>query len=58
MSSTEAFEFLNPSFNDIPLDEQIEYGICDWCAEGISGHQYFGRTKKEAENIRASYNDA
>lgn len=50
-----AFEIHNPDFNDIPLDKQIEYGINDWCAENENGHKYFGRTKEQAENIRAQY---
>lgn len=50
-----AYEVHNPSFNDINLLDQIEYGINDWCAEGKDGHQYFGRTKQEAEKIRADY---
>ena len=55
---TAAYEIHNPSFNDIDLDTQIEYGINDWAAEGKSGHLYFGRTKSEAEEIRASFNNA
>lgn len=51
----QAYEVHNPSFNDMNLEEQIEHGINDWCAEGLSGHPYFGRTKEEAEKIRASF---
>lgn len=54
----QAYEIHNPSFNDMSLDEQIKHGINDWCAEGRSGHPYFGRTKEEAESIRASFNFA
>lgn len=50
-----AYEIHNPSFNDMTLDEQIEAGINDWCAEGKTGHSYFGKTAKEAESIRAQY---
>jgi len=49
------YEVHNPSFNDMTLEEQIEHGINDWCAEGRSGHQYFGRTAEEALAIAASY---
>lgn len=57
MNRKPAYEVHNPSFNDISLPEQIAHGINDWCAEGKSGHDYFGRTKAQAEAIRASYND-
>jgi hypothetical protein len=53
----EAYEVLNPSFNDLNIEQQIEHGINDWCAEGKSGHPYFGRTKAEAEAIRSQFND-
>lgn len=55
--SRQAYEVRNPSFNDMNLEQQIEAGINDWCAEGKSGHPYFGRTKSEAEAIRAQYAD-
>ena len=50
-----AYEVRNPSFSDMSLDAQIEVGINDWCAEGASGHPYFGRTRAEAEAIRAQH---
>ena len=50
-----AYEVRNPSFNDMTLEQQIEAGINDWCAEGISGHPYYGQTKEQAESIRAAY---
>lgn len=50
-----AYEIRNPSFNDLTLEQQIEYGCNDWAAEGRSGHEYVGRTKDEAEAIRASF---
>jgi len=50
-----AYEVLNPSFSDINLEKQIEFGINDWCAENESGHPYYGQTKMEAENIRSRY---
>ena len=46
-----AYEIHNPSFNDMTLEQQIEAGINDWCVEGRSGHQYFGRTAAEAKQI-------
>jgi hypothetical protein len=53
-----AFEVRNPSFGDLNLAQQIEHGINDWCAEGLSGHPYFGRTAAEAEAIRTSFGAA
>lgn len=50
-----AYEVLNPSFSDMNLEQQVEAGINDWCAEGRNGHPYYGRTKTEAETIRRSY---
>jgi hypothetical protein len=50
-----AYEVRNPSFSDMNLEQQIEVGINDWCADGINGHPYFGQTKEQAEAIRASY---
>jgi hypothetical protein len=50
-----AYEVHNPSFNDLTLEQQIEYGICDWCAEGKNGHPYFGRTKEDAEKNRENF---
>jgi hypothetical protein len=42
-----AYEIHNPSFNDIPLDKQIEYGINDWAVEG-KRNTYVGRSASEA----------
>jgi hypothetical protein len=53
----QAYEVCSPSFSDLNIERQIEYGINDWCAEGKSGHQYFGQTKEQAEAIRAQYQD-
>lgn len=50
-----AYEVRSPSFSDMNLEQQIAAGINDWCAEGTSGHPYFGQTKAEAEAIRAQY---
>lgn len=52
---TPAYEILNPSFADMNIEQQIEAGINDWCAEGENGHPYYGRTQAEAEQIRAAY---
>lgn len=58
MNLKPAYEIRNPSFSDLNLEQQIEHGINDWCAEGSSGHPYFGRTQAEAEAIRTAYNHA
>lgn len=50
-----AYEVRNPSFSDMNIEQQIEAGINDWCAEGKNGHPYYGQTKAQAEAIRASY---
>lgn len=55
MQLAPAYEVHNPSFKDMPLTQQIDAGINDWVAEGTSGHPYFGRSKDEAERIRASF---
>ncbi len=51
----EAYEIHNPDFNDMSLNEQIAAGCCDWCVEGRSGHEYFGRTAVEAVRIAKMY---
>jgi len=51
-----AYEVHNPSFNDLTLSQQIEYGINDWAVEGKSGHLYFGRTEQEALEIAKGFN--
>ena len=50
-----AYEVHNPSFNDMRLEQQIEVGINDWCAEDDTGHEFFGRSRDEAEAIRCLY---
>lgn len=50
-----AFEIRNPSFSDLNLEQQIEFGINDWCVERRDGHQFFGRTKAEAESVARMY---
>ena len=52
---TRALEIANPSFADIPLEQQIELGINDWVAEGKSGNLYVGQTKQQAESIRQQF---
>ena len=42
-----AYEIHDPSFNDIPLDKQIEHGINDWAADG-KRNTYVGRTAAQA----------
>jgi hypothetical protein len=44
---TTAYEIHNPSFNDIPLDKQIEYGINDWAVDG-KRNIYVGQTAAQA----------
>ena len=48
-----AYEVRNPSFSDMTLEQQIEVGINDWCAESRTGHPYYGKTKEAAEDLRA-----
>ena len=50
-----AFEIRNPSFSDLNLEQQIKFGINDWCVERRDGHQFFGRTKSEAESVARMY---
>lgn len=50
-----AYEVRNPSFPDMNIEQQIEAGIADWCAEGKTGHPYFGQTKADAEATRAQF---
>lgn len=50
-----AYEVSNPSVSDLSLDEQINLGINNWCAEDSLGRPFYGRTKEEAEKIRAEY---
>ena len=50
-----AYEVHNPSFADMTLEQQIDVGINDWRADGFSDHPYFGRTKADAEEVRALY---
>ena len=51
----QAYEVRNPSFSDMNLEQQIEAGINDWCAEDQAGHEFFGRTRDEAEEARCVY---
>ncbi len=49
-----AYEIHNPSFNDMTLEQQIDAGINDWCAELANGHPVYGETKIKAEANRAA----
>jgi hypothetical protein len=49
-----AYEVLNPSFNDMTLEQQIDAGCNDWCAEHGS-NRYYGETKAKAESLRARF---
>jgi hypothetical protein len=51
-----AFEIINPSFSDIPLDKQIEFCINDWQCDDEVGRAFFGQTKEAAEAACAAYN--
>lgn len=50
-----AYEVFNPSMRGISLEDQIRFGISNWCAEDGLGRPFYGRTKDEAEKIRADY---
>jgi hypothetical protein len=50
-----AYEVRNPSFSDMNIEQQIEVGINDWCAEDAAGHQFFGQSRAEAERARRLY---
>jgi hypothetical protein len=55
--ATTAYEVQNPSFADLNLEQQIQFGINDWCIERRDGHQFFGRTKAEAEAVARMYGE-
>ncbi len=55
MKLDSAYEILNVSFRDIPLSDQIRYGINDWRADDSAGRDFYGRTQAEAEQNRADY---
>lgn len=55
MNNQPAYEVRNPSVSDLSLDDQIKFGINNWCAEDNLGRPFYGRTKAEAEKIRADY---
>ena len=54
-SYTPAYEVRDPSFSDMNLEQQVDAGCNHWCAEGFSGHLYYGETKQEAEQIRSQF---
>ena len=48
-----AYEICSPSFSDMNIEQQIDAGINDWCAESdIDYHPYFGQSRDEAERNR------
>ena len=52
----ECYEIPNTFTPDLPLDEQIALGICDWRAEGSSGRVAFGHSEQECRaNFTAQY---
>jgi hypothetical protein len=51
----QAFEIRNPSFSDMNLQAQIAVGINDWCVRREDGHEFYGRTQREALEIAAMY---
>lgn len=51
-----AYEVRNPSFSDMNIEQQIEAGINDWCAEDEAGREFFGVTRDSAEEARLIYN--
>ena len=55
MNNQPAYEVRNPSVSDLSLDDQIKFGINNWCAEDDLGRPFYGRTQSEAEKIRADY---
>ncbi len=55
MTQQPAYEIINVSFRDIPLSDQIRYGINDWRADDSDGRDFYGSTQAEAEQIRAEY---
>jgi hypothetical protein len=42
------YETINPSFNDMTLEQQIEHGINDWAIETQAGQVYFAQTATDA----------
>jgi hypothetical protein len=55
MKQQAAYEIQSLSFRDIPLSDQIRYGINDWRADDSLGRDFYGRTHAEAEQNRAEY---
>jgi hypothetical protein len=51
----ECYEVRNPSFSDLNIEQQIEFGINDWVASDRNGREFFGRTKAEALAACRSY---
>ena len=55
MKQQAAYEIQSLSVRDIPLSDQIRYGINDWRADDSLGRDFYGRTQAEAEQNRAEY---
>lgn len=55
MKQPPAYEIQSLSFRDIPLSDQIRYGINDWRADDSLGRDFYGRTQAEAEQNRVEY---
>ena len=55
MNYESAYEVSNPSVSDLSLENQIKFGINNWCAEDSLGRPFYGRTKEEAEKIRTDF---
>jgi hypothetical protein len=53
-----AYEIRNPSFRDISLDDQIKFGINDWCCENKDGNPHYGRTEQQAIEIARNWDNA
>ena len=55
MQKQSTYEIASVSFPDVPLSDQIRFGINNRCAEDASGLQFIGRTQAEAERICYEY---
>lgn len=52
----EIYEVLSPSFGDLNIDQQIQFGINDWVAVDANGREFFGRTKDDAVEYCQNFN--
>lgn len=48
MRIVEVYEVVNPSLSDLNLEQQIEYGVCDWIARLNDGREIVGETREKA----------